>query len=247
MTKDFETSLRTRLQALGAKLSEEPQSYIRRDSQPIKRHPAITASLVVSAAAFVIFAVALTIGSPHRVARHSRTETSPKAKSGVSTANVEPTTSPGSSSPSSSSQPVALREVPSITDVPFDAATARLRERGFTGIPAFFSARYIASDTFPPNVVMSQGPLPGARWPENAAISITVSAGGPSIAFSSLPQKTQQFARGLNNYDVSEPVLVTSTPSGKAYKTDFWLFGQCTAVMEAYRTYMDASYDRACY
>ncbi len=150
-------------------------------------------------------------------------------------------------STSPASKVAELRTVPAITGLPFDTATGRLRASGFTGRPAFYSGKDVANATIPAGVIVSQDPRPGTKWPMNAAINITVSAGGPAVAFTSLPAQAQTFARTLAGYDTTEPVLVSRTANGVAYKTDGWLYGPCPAVRAAYRTYRDPAYDVACY
>ncbi len=71
--------------------------------------------------------------------------------------------------------------------------------------------------------------------------------GGPAIVFDDLPAEAHAHAQTLAQFDETEPVLVSATAAGVAYKTDAWLFGPCDAVNAAYRTYADPSYGESCY
>ena len=146
-----------------------------------------------------------------------------------------------------SSTPPTTVQVPSIVGLRVSDAAELMQRNGFTGVPALFQSRYVANHSVSQDFIVEQDPPPGGTLANNAAIKIIVSAGGPVLPFSALPEPAQAFARSLTGYDTSEPVLLSRTAQGDAYKTDAWLFGPCPAVQSAYRSYLDPAYDRACY
>lgn len=108
------------------------------------------------------------------------------------------------------------------------------------------TTRNVANDA-PEGTVIAQTPAPGTPLDEVEAWELTVSAGGPVVAFEFLPPDVISFARGLPGMDVEEPLVERVTEYGTVYKTDRWLFGlDCDAVDAAYRTFSDARYDTTC-
>jgi hypothetical protein len=137
--------------------------------------------------------------------------------------------------------------VPDLVGLTIDEAVTELHDAGFSGNPALFQSRYIASDNVEIDIVMAQEPPPATISDANDAIAIDVSAGGPTISFDELPMQAQSFTSQLPGYDETEPILAASTGHGTAYKTDTWLFGPCAAVDDAYRTFADPAYGDRCY
>ena len=108
--------------------------------------------------------------------------------------------------------------------------------------------RAIANASVPVNRVAGQEPAAGNPLPKPGAdIVLEFSAGGPTITFAQLPARAKSLTKTLEFYDPTEPILVTTTANGVAYKTDAWLFGPCPAVDAAYRTFQDPRYDDNCY
>jgi hypothetical protein len=137
--------------------------------------------------------------------------------------------------------------VPDLVGLTIDEAAVELHSAGFSGSPALFDARYIASDDIEIDTVMRQAPPPDTVVDADDPVAVYVSTGGPAIGFDELPEQARSFASQLPGYDQTEPILATPTEHGTAYKTDAWLFGPCPAVDEAYRTFVDASYGDRCY
>lgn len=108
------------------------------------------------------------------------------------------------------------------------------------------TTRNVANDA-PEGTVIAQTPAPGTPLDQVEEWELTVSAGGPVVAFEFLPPDVISFARGLPGMDVEEPLVERVTEFGTVYKTDRWLFGlDCDAVDAAYRTFSDARYDTTC-
>lgn len=108
------------------------------------------------------------------------------------------------------------------------------------------TTRNIASDA-PEGTVIAQTPVAGTPLDQVEEWELTVSAGGPVVAFEFLPPDVISFARELPGMDVEEPLVERVTEFGTVYKSDRWLFGlDCDAVDAAYRTFSDARYDATC-
>ncbi|MCO8128907.1 hypothetical protein NHL50_16975 [Acidimicrobiia bacterium EGI L10123] len=108
------------------------------------------------------------------------------------------------------------------------------------------TTRNVANDA-PEGTVIAQTPAPGTPLDQVEQWELTVSAGGPVVAFEFLPPDVISFARGLPGMNVEEPLVERVTEFGTVYKTDRWLFGlDCDAVDAAYRTFSDARYDTTC-
>jgi hypothetical protein len=138
-------------------------------------------------------------------------------------------------------------DVPDLVGLTVDEAAVELHAAGFTGNPALFQSRYIASDDVEIDIVMSQQPPAGTDSDADDPVAVDVSAGGPAISFDELPEQARSFTSQLPGYDETEPILAVSTGHGTAYKTDGWLFGACAAVDDAYRTFADPDYGDRCY
>lgn len=137
--------------------------------------------------------------------------------------------------------------VPDVRGLTVQEANEAMMSAGYDAGSATLDSRYIANEDVPADVITAQDPPPGEPLPPGERISVEVSAGGPVIDFEGLPAQARGLASELAGYDMKEPILVTVTSSGTAFKTDEWLFGPCAAVNEAYRTYGDSRYGDACY
>jgi hypothetical protein len=110
-----------------------------------------------------------------------------------------------------------------------------------------YLVRYIANEAVTPDVVFQQTPAADSPVSPDVPIVLTVSAGGPVSTYDRLPEAAQALVDDRPEFDPDEPVLVVDTPNGTAYKTDGLLFGPCSAVAAAYRTFADGRYDDDCY
>jgi hypothetical protein len=136
--------------------------------------------------------------------------------------------------------------MPDVVGKDYDGATAALTAAGI--IHNAVEYRAVANETVPADRVAAQQPAAGQPAPAPGVdVVLEISAGGPTITFAALPAKARALARTYARYDTTEPILVTTTAKGVAYKTDLLLFGPCPAVDAAYRTYPDPRYDDECY
>jgi hypothetical protein len=110
-----------------------------------------------------------------------------------------------------------------------------------------YLVRSIANEAVTPDVVFEQSPAADSPISPDVPIVLTVSAGGPVSTYDRLPEAAQALVEDRPEFDPDEPILVVNTPNGTAYKTDGLLFGPCSAVDAAYRTFADGRYDDDCY
>jgi hypothetical protein len=105
----------------------------------------------------------------------------------------------------------------------------------------------IATDHTPAGRVVDQSPPPGTPLSANTPFVLVVSDGGPVLRARQLPADVDRFARTLPGFDPDEPLGYRDTPTGRAYKSDLWLFAlDCEAVTRAYRQFVDGHYRTAC-
>lgn len=136
--------------------------------------------------------------------------------------------------------------VPELSGMRIEEVRDALGEAGFVEELQVPRERWVASETVATGQVMSQEPPAGTALAEGNRVGVVVSSGGPIVRFDSIPADIRSWAAGLPGFDPAEPVLLRSTAAGPAYKTDTWLFGECTAVAIAVETFPDSSYGEDC-
>jgi hypothetical protein len=136
--------------------------------------------------------------------------------------------------------------VPDLSGMRIEEARDALIEAGFVGEQQVLRERWLASEAVATGQVTSQTPTPGTPLAEGRRVTVEVSSGGPVVRFDSIPADIRSWAAGLPGFDPAEPVLVRATAAGFAYKTDGWLFGDCTPVALAVETFPDSSYGEEC-
>ncbi len=147
----------------------------------------------------------------------------------------------------SSGEPAGQRSMPELTGLTLETAAAVLRDAGFASFEVEWSVEWRASARRPAGEILTQTPRPGSAVESPMWVTVVLSEGGPVVGFSDLPRDVQAFATALPDFDPDEPLLAAVTPAGIAYKTDDWLFGECSAVELAYRISPDAAYNDRCF
>jgi hypothetical protein len=139
----------------------------------------------------------------------------------------------------------ALQELPDLRGARYHDIEDILAASGFADGSYRIASVWIASHAQPKERVIAQRPEPGP-FPSPGVVQLVVSSGSPVVAFRELPSYLREWVVSLPGFDPAEPILAMETLAGTAYKTDDWLFGECSAVLLARSSFADPEYDAEC-